>query len=163
MVCNEKASAREIELLDQQIAGFGRRSTPFSKGGDAPPPVDRADTAKVDKINREVANIHKIADDLVQKITQLAKDSDDHKRHHLIEWAKNGCPADDDDEDYTGIQLGDALENALRTRKEAVDAVRARLLSRVPLIEETSHSEAVEGLSDDQLLALAKQAIAAKK
>lgn len=162
MVCNEKASQQAIEAMDKKIAGFSKRPTVFTKkGGDGgPAPVASTDTTLVAKINQEVAAINQLADNIMADITTMERDAADHKKVHLVSWAKNGCPDDPFDEDGVGIELGDALEDALKRRKEAVSAVRGRLLSQVPLITQTAAHGPDTELTDEQLLAMAKEAIA---
>jgi len=95
-------------------------------------------------------------------VTKITKDAADHKRMHLVSWAKNGCPNDPDDEDAVGIELGDVLEDALKTRREAVEAVKARLLGNLPIVEEIAPHNQDSELTDEQLLAIAREALANK-
>ena len=158
MVCNEKASQQQIEAMDKKIAGFGRRPSAFKSNQ----PVPSDNEQQVAKITREVEAIHRHADDLLHDIKGMLQDAEAHKRVHLVEWAKRGCPEDEADEDFVGIELGNALESALERRKEAVEAVRAQLMGKVPLVveAETHHDESP--LSDEQLIAIAKAALVKK-
>jgi hypothetical protein len=155
MVCNEKASEEEITKLDEQIRGFASRRSAFSRQQDVRT-VESTNTAMVSVINREVETINRIADGLLADIDKIEQEAKAHKRVHQLAWAKNGMPKGDD-EDFQGVRLGDAMENVLKMRRDAVQTVRGNQLSKVPLIVEPVVEEEAE-LSEEQLIRMALDA-----
>lgn len=161
MVCVESLYEAEVEQLDQEIRAYATRRSPFArKGGDST--VQSTDTTMVQIVNREVEAINTLADDLQKKIDALEKDVTAHKKEHMLDWAKRGLPEEEDDYDYKGVVLGDAMEAALKTRREAVAVAKAAHAAKIPLIVEPPAEAHVE-MTDEELMALAAQAIANRK
>jgi hypothetical protein len=153
MVCTERLYEEEIEKLDQQIRSFANKRSAFTRSIDT---VSSRDDAMVSVITREVEKINALADTLLDELKTVETGVIEHKKEHMVAWAKNGLPEGDDD-DFRGVRLGEAMENVIKVRREAITAAKNAQLRKIPVI--VQHVDDVtDVVTEEELLKLAVEA-----
>lgn len=160
IVCTEAAYESEIRDLDAEIRRFANKRSPFSRR-EKTPTIKASDTDMVEIVGKEVETLRAATEELNQKIDAIEKGVVDHKKEHMISWAKRGLPEtdqtkpDDVDDDFRGVRLGEAMEKVIKIRREAIRAAHDHQAAKIPLI--VPDEPAVEDVvSEEELIALAQ-------